>query len=365
VIPINEALFHQLQLLIGFIIIFYFLLTRSKVNIYVAILIVWTIIASIFTIASSNYNFLKNYVFEVINLVVPFFIYIIFSKNSITNKKTLFFGLIILSCCITIYYIAIFARFITVYARRSNLGYYIAYTNTLMSLIVLYSGEKSKKKQSKIFYYSAFIIYSFSVLYMGYFIALFVLIIGNFLLITLISCKNTKYFIKLIILLFIFIFSYFYDNLQTSIISKLSGTAYYVKINDISGLLYGNSEGSTLVARNEKYFISIEQIKRFPIFGAIWHYNQNSPILSVIGYHSFVLDTIALFGIPFGLACLYIVFWPFINKKRQLKDKNNKQFANILIIATLIIFIFDNEIPSIGFALLYCSFVCFENFNTD
>ncbi|MCF8009663.1 MAG: hypothetical protein K9K32_07830 [Halanaerobiales bacterium] len=106
-----------------------------------------------------------------------------------------------------------------------------------------------------------------------------------------------------------------------------------------------------LEARITMYLNSINAFLENPLFGTIWYHNDTTPILEIIGYHSYMLDIIALFGIMLGVLAYWLVFYPLI--KRFIETKRYNHVIISIIAALFIILFFNNQVPALGIVIFY------------
>jgi len=107
-------------------------------------------------------------------------------------------------------------------------------------------------------------------------------------------------------------------------------------------------------ARLNVYQESISIFINNPIFGIIFYplaVNASGELIA-FGQHSQILDTLALFGILIGLLQLYIYVKP-LKDRITVGLKKYDIFAITIMISFLIVSVFNNVTPSIGFAVLF------------
>lgn len=367
-LPLQSFLPNTILLFICIAFLFYsFFVERLLVDRQTMILISWIFISSFFTLATGNTRFFKNYVFEIVNLLIPLFMYRIIKRKYGFSAFRIYKSIIIISIFISIIEIIKVNNSITIYVGRDEEGYIVAYTNVLLALGVLYAFFVSKEKPykyQKIFFLFAFIIYSISIIVMGYFIALVIYLFGVIALVTFIKIKNQYRSVFIIVFLIVVVILVFV-NIQVLLdfaINLLGGTAYVEKLYELK-IYFRNTSNinslGALDARFEKYLISLTQILRYPLFGSLPYYNDDTPILQIVGYHSFVLDVLSLFGIIWGGIIVFIVFKPLVNRIR-IEAGSDKIFVIINLITFFLILLFNNQIPSMGFAVYFSAMILLD-----
>ena len=357
-LPLQSFISHEMQLIMCvFFMGYYFISRKAKISIIILAYLFWIILASVIMIGTGNIRFVKNYIFEFINLTTPIFIYCIFKGYKETSRNRLQCAIIIFSVSVSILQIAGINNAVSAYYGRDEAGYILAYTNVILAVVSLYLVINGKSKFRRAFYFFAFLVYIISIIKMGFLIALATTIISCVFLIIPLKTKNIKYTIILVILIFITaVFLYVnYQLIMDLTIKLFDGTAYGERLNDIKSYFTNGSSADTLIARSEKYAISIKKILEHPILGGIWWSNDDIPILNIIGYHSFVLDMLALLGIPLGGLAIYLFFRP-IGLKYKKSETGGKKFFITIIFSLFFILVFDNQIPSMGYATFYCAF---------
>jgi hypothetical protein len=107
--------------------------------------------------------------------------------------------------------------------------------------------------------------------------------------------------------------------------------------------------GASIGARYSAFSESIVTFFDNPILGAIL---INIRGVDVIGWHSFALDTFALYGIFVGALFLYVWIQPLISIVRQ-KSVNHSTLPVLMLVSSIILFFLNNMTPSIGFVLYF------------
>jgi hypothetical protein len=102
--------------------------------------------------------------------------------------------------------------------------------------------------------------------------------------------------------------------------------------------------------RFETLSISISGFINNPIFGNISNVINYDGFVTEFGQHSQILDTFSLFGI-IGLVQIYFLIQPFVRNIN--KHKATRALSLSILIAVLIINMFNNTAPLIGFAFFF------------
>lgn len=97
---------------------------------------------------------------------------------------------------------------------------------------------------------------------------------------------------------------------------------------------------------------SFETILSHPFLGVmVTGYDPSTDDFVVIGQHSFILDTLAIYGIVPGFFFISLMFFPFVRMHRRCVYRKDRMF-NIIIAGLLFAFAFLNNVtPSLGVAI--------------
>ena len=158
--------------------------------------------------------------------------------------------------------------------------------------------------------------------------------------------------ISKIILLFVLLYLGFYFFIDDFL--ALLGDKNANKILEILEFFNSNTLGVNSEARLNVYQESISIFINNPIFGIIFYplaVNSFGELIA-FGQHSQIIDTFALFGIVIGLLQLYIYVKP-LKDRITIGLKKYDIFAITIMISFLIVSVFNNVTPSIGFAVLF------------
>ncbi|MGB7594383.1 MAG: hypothetical protein WBL80_02310 [Erysipelotrichaceae bacterium] len=139
----------------------------------------------------------------------------------------------------------------------------------------------------------------------------------------------------------------------------LAKTAYASKIEILVNFLrYGVISGGILDARLLAYGKSLATILKFPLTGLIYHAKiilaSTSGELILVGQHSAVLDSAAVFGLPLLALLLYMIFHPI---KTMYDKAKSYPLLSVLIFACgvmlFLILLLNNDIPFLSFAVYF------------
>jgi len=196
-------------------------------------------------------------------------------------------------------------------------------------------------------------LFTITIIYSNYFIAL-VLLILSFLLI--IASKLNRSFLFLIILA---------GFMLTWLGSKniTLGFLYHIfkyllnkgkTVERLELLLYGrNDKFALFYERFQTLRESYEAFVKYPLTGIVVTKIETNEEGYLVGFgqHSYILDTLALFGLFIGLINIILIMQPFIARIRR-KCMLNSLNITILVVFSLLMFI-NIVTPSIGCAVFF------------
>lgn len=196
---------------------------------------------------------------------------------------------------------------------------------------------------------------AYTVVLSGYTTALFLISLA-ILFRTLGKTINLSKFIKTISsIILLFVIFYLGINFFIDIfLVQFEGSGNANKILEILSYINTDTLGESSQARVSVYQKSISVFENNPFFGIIFlplAVNAAGELIA-FGQHSQILDTFALFGIVIGLLQLYIYVKP-LKDRITVGLKKYDIFAITIMISFLIVTVFNNVTPSIGFAVLF------------
>jgi len=320
---------------------------------WLLIILGWFVIGSIIAFINYRVEVVKNNILELVSLVFP---YIVFKINYDNIKKNY-----------NIYYrsiisIMLIENIISIILYRINFGksyyrevksYINVYITIIFIIIIIYNViyiSKHDKYIKKIYKYIIIAICIINIIISGYTIANIILIIGYLIIVYGTYNHGYRKIFKYFIVMFVLIIIINYGNVFELLLRNIKNRAYFERINDINNYLNGSNNFSTLTARINAYFKSINAFINHPCFGSIWYINKDYNIASMIGYHSTILDNLGLFGI-FGLIPIYIIINPIIGAYNKFRE--HRYLIMSALISFCLIITLDNQIPGIGIIVYY------------
>jgi len=349
--------------LMGIWIVLFLVSAKIKLNKFFVFVFVWIILTLSITLLTSNVRFAKNYVFEFVVFLFPLLVYNVDSNNfkilKTVTKLIIVFGLIS-----SIYYIFIMISAESIYFGRDENGYVVSYTSLLFANI-MFGKYLDKSSTKKIQYLVATLIFSISVVLMGFTIALLALATSLILQLIIFSIRNNRYrfLYSTIVVIVGGLVILNFRSITDELLNLFNNTIYYERISGVlNSLIYGDRNSIEYLARLDKYQISIQAFLRNPIFGTVWFHNDSTTILDIIGYHSFIFDLLALFGVFLGFGGLLIVLIPLL---KTYKKSRYYYFAIVPILYSItVILLFNNQIPSLGIVIYYVMNSYFDSQNS-
>tara|TARA_B110000211_G_scaffold72789_1_gene84491 strand:- start:3430 stop:4671 length:1242 start_codon:yes stop_codon:yes gene_type:complete len=211
------------------------------------------------------------------------------------------------------------------------------------------------RKKSMLIMLLLTILISYNIVLSGYTIALFLFVISILfrLLDKTINLNKLIKTISLFILLFI-LFYLGYNFIIDKFLVRFEGTGNASKILEIISFFNSDTLGVSSQARVNVYLESISIFINNPFFGIIFYplaVNHSGELIA-FGQHSQIIDTFALFGISLGLLQLYIYTKP-LKDRITVGLKKYDVLAILIMFNFLVITVFNNITPSIGFVVLF------------
>ncbi len=328
---------------------------RSGQNrVWMLILIIWLVTGAGITIGTNNFNYLKNYIFELLNLVFPYLAFVAQNEEKRKQTSKLYFTAIAcLMIASNLYNLIEIKVLMGSSFRRTENSYRVIYTTVLFALIYLDIVIKAKPSNKRWVELLAFLLFGYCIICSGYTIACITFFVGVALL--LINSFMTNSLKKMaVIILVILAAGYLFININSvfkALIANMDNKIYIQRFQSIADYLSGSRSASTLTARLDTYTVSLDAFLNYPISGKVWFVDDNSYIFTAIGYHSTILDNLGLFGLIFGIQPVLLMLLPLIDKLRH--NPSCKALMISLIFSFVVILTFNNQIAGIGVVCYY------------
>jgi len=216
-------------------------------------------------------------------------------------------------------------------------GYGLVYASVLafFSYFILSINAKNINLIYRIFLFISSLILSFFIWKAGYFLALLLLLIGiamfyfgrkGF------SIIKSFFIFSILFLLFIL----FNTLIKDVVVKSVKGTEYENKVTQIflSSEDSFNSRGDEFEERNNRYSRDISLIKQYSLVGC-WDIYKT-------GKHSYILDSLAHYGLILGLFFIYIIF--FIPYQIIRISVGVSHLYSIIIVSLLFVFLLLNSL---------------------
>ncbi len=234
-------------------------------------------------------------------------------------------------------------------------GYHFIYFIVILMSIVSFLFHRDYtggKKLKRILLIGFTVLLFFNILLSNYSTALLLMILSIFmsLIFTKIQSKRLFSNILLLLILFLLFFIIIIPVLNYSI-EFLGDTLNSSRLKEIQLFITSDYLGDSIYARFEAYIKSLEAFINSPILGVIFtnlKYGESS--VTGFGQHSQILDVFALFGIFIGVLQLFLFFKPLTTIYNNTTEKT---FIFTILIVFLLMILFNNLTPSIGFAVFF------------
>ena len=238
-------------------------------------------------------------------------------------------------------------------------GYEFIYFLTILSVIIFYrtlsknriSGSRFSSKSTQL---SLLFLFVVTIVFSNYLTALMILIIAFSIII---FARNRSAIIRITYLFTLIILTIFSRWIGLFIIDVfmrvIGGGSTYNKLLFIKAELINS--GSVWTIATDRIGTLNESISSFIdniLFGIVVKPIEFSGgYLVGFGQHSFIFDTLALFGMIIGSLTIFIYFWPLV--KQIKKSSLNRALKIAILISATILFVFNNATISIGYALYF------------
>lgn len=235
------------------------------------------------------------------------------------------------------------------YFLRGVLGYELIYSTMLMSIalfgLYLFSGQNISKKL-KIIIIAYIALFTILVVMSNYFTATVLLFLGYVLVFVLKRGAKTLVFLIPLIMIYAIGKNTINEGVMNVALTVVPEGKTHDRIELIKNNIgKDNDDLEELDSREETNERSIGLIFEYPIAGYIADGNF---FLSNVGQHSYVLDTMGLYGIPIGLLGCYAMILPIVALYRREKNGLLKRFC--LIVGCMFFFLLfrNNTTVTIG-----------------
>ena len=344
--------------LLGLIVLFFVLNIKELYSIsrgknWLFALAVWFFLAGAITIATNNIRFFKVYVFGLLNLLFPFVAYLFFRKD---KKSIRFINVTSIVTLIICNFVFMIIRDSSVlYSYRSESSYILTYTNALFALVLLYRFLKKdlfKTHFRNIVRILLVVFFSALVILSGFFLAIIALFFGVLLTIVYAFCrsKDSFFLITAFVVVFFFVVARYGDSIIEWVIGVVNNENYIQRLDEVRGNIYGGANFGDYFARQKTYLLSWNSFINYPLFGKIWYLDDSVLFYEAIGYHSTVLDNLALFGV-FGFIPTLLIFYPLFYWGLIKKHRLYKMVG--IVFSFALILMLNNQVAPIGYVVYF------------
>ncbi|MFT4104646.1 MAG: hypothetical protein QM657_02715 [Lacrimispora sp.] len=233
--------------------------------------------------------------------------------------------------------------------------YSFIYMLVLMTIIFFWEGMESSGKW-RICYLSLAVLGEATIVLSNYMMALILSVLGIGVLLCFKIIRNNTLMLLLVILLFM-VLLLFWRPLFSLILEKvlifIPDGKTFDRLQQMHLSLYGKGISifdEFVLGRIPVLSISTNSIIKYPFFGLI--YGRLSKSLGYyveFGQHSFILDTMALYGVGIGIMLVFLLSYPFFIEGRM---KGKKREISIVFFAAMIFILgFNNATYSLAIVL--------------
>ena len=238
-------------------------------------------------------------------------------------------------------------------------GYSLIYMLTFLSSIFLYVFLKEKAIKRKSICLVAYIGSLFIIILSNYFTALITCIFSFVILVIMNEAEKQGSLFVIFIIAVAVIFVVFGDEIINGLIDLILKIAPDGKTAERLSVMQGDFlKNFWDEMKKDRIPVLESSIKTFienPFFGIMSNTEDGMWKFTVLGQHSHILDTLAIWGMIFGYVNIRILFLPF-TKERRIKCK---PLWTVMLLNVIIIFLFNNAINSVAFAMYWVfPFVC-------
>ena len=232
-------------------------------------------------------------------------------------------------------------------------GYEIVYFAVICLTVIFWVFLNARDTKKRLVALSAFLIMFLLILFANYITALIAAIIGMILVLGM-KIGNVSpaaaIFLSMAIVIVLVVLVFNQDQLL-QFIANISGGARVSKVLSSSGSLLAGVSNEFLVDRAPVMLKSLEAFGEHPLIGlaGLTSTVGANGVIVLAGQHSFVLDTLAYFGLVGGTIILFAVFVPFRDMEKHGIDK---RLVAPLLVVVLVLLVFNNATSSMAIAAL-------------
>ena len=236
-------------------------------------------------------------------------------------------------------------------AQNGIMGYPLVYSVLLAHIIVLFVLQNRKSLRIKNFPLLVLLVFLvasfFLILLSNFFTALAILLLADLAIIVAVRQRWALIaFIPVIILYLIFS-----DSINDFIVDAVASFLPEGKTVDrLDAIAHGGSSLGELDSRALANKASIDLISRFPFTGYILHYDFD---LENVGQHSYVLDTLAFYGVFIGFLPILFFASMFMYFYRKSTISILNRFTVVFFLAAAVLLLRNNYTSTIGLMLFF------------
>lgn len=243
----------------------------------------------------------------------------------------------------------------TILSRQGVGGYNFIYFAVMASPLLLHAALHASSFKTKVLMYGIFLLDVFLILKSNYMTALFMLVVmcSTYIVMSFMSRQRNGLFrggILAIILLFgLAVFPYIFQKAMIYLPERI--TRVFIASN--SGAILQSLFSEFIFDRWPQWQLSIEAIGRAPIFGIAISERIKTVGTYLVGFgqHSFILDTLALYGLIFGVAIIAVALESVLPYHQNKANKACYPLWVSIFWGTIIVYLFNNATDSIALVI--------------
>lgn len=165
--------------------------------------------------------------------------------------------------------------------------------------------------------------------------------------------KALFFILLLICLLLLLFYKPIFHILLEKMLPFIPPGKTFDRLQQVYMSLYGEGIGffeEFMMDRVPVFAVSFKSIIKYPVFGVICgHLTKTNGYYNEFGQHSFVFDTMAVYGIVWGILLIILISYPFFAEGRMKGKK--KELPVAIYVVTLLLLCFNNATFSMALVL--------------
>ncbi len=324
---------------------------------------------SLYTSGIANFFGYKDLSNRYISLMPMVFIYIVYGLVNDIKVVSLVWKIMVVFSTITMFktsYALIQSPYISRMIKSSGefsenilkqgIGDYAFIYGLVIMEILFFSHVYEKKGKEKLIYILLSTLGEITIILSNYMTALILSIIGIGILTFFKVKRKHKILFLFLLIVGIFMILFWKPMLEfflSIILDFIPDGKNYDRLLQLKMSVYGN--GKNLFAefmgdRIPVLSISYNSILKYPWGGVIFgHLTKSNGYYNEFGHHSFVFDTIAIYGLLLGIVLIFLLCFPFFSNMRLHGRK--KELTIAMFVVVILLLMFNNATFSLAFLI--------------